>query len=201
MLIGKNISYARGISPLFSDISFTLDREKTLTVKGRNGSGKSTLLRLLAGLLRSQPQTLFWKEDEITSFNLSFYQQNLLYVGHKLALHPEALVKDQIQLWQGLYRISERVIYQALEIWSMSQFKDRKINHLSQGQQKRLSLSRCNWLDRPLWILDEPQAGLDQEGRVILSQALSKHTQEGGMVVIATHEKDLENASHDGIKL
>jgi ABC-type transport system involved in cytochrome c biogenesis ATPase subunit len=62
-------------------------------------------------------------------------------------------------------------------------------------------LSRCNWLDRPLWILDEPQAGLDQEGRVILSQALSKHTQEGGMVIIATHEKDLENASHDGIKL
>ncbi|MBS0271457.1 MAG: heme ABC exporter ATP-binding protein CcmA [Proteobacteria bacterium] len=198
MLSGKNISYARGVSSLFNDISFTLKKEQMIIVRGKNGSGKSTLLRLLAGLIRPQPQMLFWKEEEITSNNLSTYQQNLLYFGHRLALHPEALVKDQMRLWQDIYGISEKVIGEALEIWDVSRLISQKIAHLSQGQQKRLSLSRCSWLDRPLWILDEPQAGLDQEGRVALTKILQEHLKRGGMVIQATHEED---TAPDGIWL
>src|ERR1700722_6968625 len=106
MLEGKRISYSRGFELLFSDLSFALKEGEMLVVKGANGSGKSTFLRLLAGLIRPGPTVLFWKGEAFSKETLSSYQQNLLYVGHKLCLHPEAAVKDQIRLWQDLYGIS-----------------------------------------------------------------------------------------------
>ncbi len=191
MLEAKNISYSRGYVALFSGVSFSLKEGETLAIKGANGSGKSTLLRLLAGLIPPPPHALFWRREEVRSHNLSSYQQDLLYVGHKLALHPEALLKDQIRLWQGLYRVSEKVIDNALETWGIGGFKDKKISHLSQGQQKRVSLSRCSWQTRPLWILDEPQVGLDEAGKAVLSSLLTLHLEKGGCTVLATHEEVL----------
>lgn len=162
-----------------------------LAVRGANGSGKSTLLRLLAGLITPPSQSLFWKGNELTTPSLRDYRQDLLYIGHSLALHPEARVKDQRLLWQDLYGISQKTIEKALLNWGVAAFKDKKCAHLSQGQQKRLSLSRCSWLNRPLWILDEPQTGLDREGKERLSQVLSHHLDSGGHVIIATHESIL----------
>ncbi len=188
MLEGKDISYARGFKPLFSGISFALKEGETLAVKGPNGSGKSTFLRLLAGLIRPPSHALFWKSEEIRSHNLNHYQQELLYVGHKLALHPEALLKDQIRLWQDMYRISGKSIEDGLETWGVAGFKEKKIAHLSHGQQKRVSLSRCSWQMRPLWILDEAQEGLDQAGKTIFFSALTQHLQKGGSAVLATHD-------------
>lgn len=188
MFEGRNISYRRGFFSLFSNLSFVLEAGQSLAIKGVNGSGKSTFLRLLAGLIRPAPHTLFWQGKAVTPHTLPSFQHNLLYVGHKLCLSPEALVKDQSRLWQDLYKIPEKMIEEALEIWGLSLFRNKKIAHLSQGQQKRLSLSRCCWLNRSLWLLDEPHAGLDTEGKSILSHVLSQQLDKRGLVVFATHE-------------
>ncbi|MBP9692214.1 MAG: heme ABC exporter ATP-binding protein CcmA [Alphaproteobacteria bacterium] len=191
MLEGKNISY----SPLFEDLSFTLSPGNRITVRGENGSGKSTLLRLLTGLIRPQPSPLFWKGKEVKASLLTAYQQEIVYISHKLCLHQEALVKDQVRLWQNLYGLSLKPIEDALEIWGISHAKEKKIAHLSQGQQKRLSLSRCHWLKRSLWILDEPDAGLDQIGKATLNDLCKQHLSKGGMLVLATHEDSPCNTS------
>lgn len=184
MLEGRNISYP----PLFEDLSFALSPGNRITVRGANGSGKSTLLRLLTGLIHPQASTLFWKGEAITPSTLTVYQQEIVYVSHKLCLHQEAFVKDQMRLWQNLYRLSQKPIEDALELWNIAHLKNKKIAHLSQGQQKRLSLSRCHWLKRPLWILDEPEAGLDQIGKTTLNDLCKQHLSNGGMLVLATHE-------------
>lgn len=186
MLEARNISYARGGVPLFTELSFGIKRGEMLIVRGANGSGKSTLLRILAGLIQPTKDTVFWDNKTITHQALNAYQQDLLYLGHKLALYPDALLKDQINLWQN---VSRETILESLETWGIGSFMNKRISELSQGQQKRLSLSRCGWLKRPLWILDEPHAGLDEEGRSILDEHIHDHLCEGGMVVLATHDK------------
>jgi len=182
MLDVRNIS----LPPLFSDLSFSLSKQEILLVRGINGAGKSTLLRMVAGLIPSPPGALFWAGKRV---QLSTYQQNLLYSGHQLGLHPEALLKDQVNLWHYHYRVEKKVIEEALHIWGVAPLANQKTAHLSQGQQKRLSLSRLHWLARPLWILDEPHTTLDVAGRKILEEALAHHLERGGLVILASHEK------------
>ncbi|MBY0500753.1 MAG: heme ABC exporter ATP-binding protein CcmA [Alphaproteobacteria bacterium] len=182
MLDVRNFTF----EPLFSDLSFSLQKQETLLVRGANGAGKSTLLRMFAGLIRPKANTLFWEKKAV---ELSTYQQNLLYISHKLALHSEALVKDQIKLWQYHYGVRKAVIEEALELWGMLPFLNKKINYLSQGQQKRLSLSRLHWLVRSLWILDESHTNLDADGRKILDNALAHHLESDGLAILASHEK------------
>ncbi len=186
MLEGRNISYARGHEPLLKNLSFNLKRGERLVVRGPNGSGKSTLLRVIAGLISPPKDTLFWDKKSVCNQILNEYQQNVLYVGHKLALYPDAFVKDQITLWQN---VSRETFLEVLKIWGLDSFVNKRISHLSQGQQKRLSLSRCGWLKRSLWILDEPHAGLDDEGKAILDALMERHLSEGGLIVLATHDK------------
>lgn len=182
MLDVRNISFP----PLFSDLSFSLAQREMLVIRGTNGAGKSTLLRMVAGLIRPSSRTLFWEGQRI---QLSTYQQNLLYCGHSLGLHPEALLKDQVNLWHYHYWVEKKVIEEALHIWGVASLINQKTQHLSQGQQKRLSLSRLHWLTRPLWILDEPHSNLDAEGRKILEDTLAHHLENGGLAILASHEK------------
>jgi len=177
MLEARNISYARGAIPIISNISFTLNEGEMLAIRGANGSGKSTLLRIVAGLIWPEPGTLYWKGKRFTIET----QQEILYIGHKLALYQDALLKDQIRLWNVLCE-------NALEKWGVAGFKNKKISQLSQGQQKRISLSRCSWEMKSLWILDEPHVGLDEEGKSILHECITGHLEGGGSVLMASHE-------------
>lgn len=184
MLEARQISF----SPLFSTLSFSLKQKESLLIRGANGSGKSTLLRILAGFLQPHESAIYWKGEKIPR---PTYQQNLLYIGHKLALHPEALLKEQVKLWQYHTGVKKDAIEDALNLWGVGDLLNKKINHLSQGQRKRISLSRSHWLPRPLWILDEPHTGLDEVGLETLEKALEDHINEGGMTILATHKKDL----------
>jgi heme exporter protein A len=190
MLRGKNISFMRGGAPLFSELTFSVKKGEHLAIKGDNGSGKSTFLRVLTGFIPPTEGKLFWEEERITPTNIKLYQQNILYVGHKLSLYTAGSVSDQVKLWSNIYKVSEDRIEKALEIWGMGSCKHKKISHLSQGQQKRLSLTRCSWLMRSLWILDEPEAGLDQGGQECLTESLAYHLSKGGSVIHATHASE-----------
>ena len=187
MLTGTNISHTRNGKTLFTNLAFILESGERLTLKGPNGSGKSTLLRILAGLIPLTKGTVCWEEKPISKANLNDYQQNLLYVGHKLGLHPQARVRDQMQLWKTAHQVPVNAIEKALKNWGLDGHLDTPITHLSHGQQKRLCLTRCHWLNRRLWLLDEPEAGLDAAGHSMLEQTLSEHLARGGCIVHATH--------------
>ncbi len=185
MLEGQNITCYLGPKPLFSSLHFTLEEGEMLGIKGKNGSGKTTLLRLISGLTRPTSGTLLWNEKPV----ISNYSQHLLYIGHKLCLYPEGRVKDHLKIWRTLYSLSDQDLNEALSLWGCHHLLEKKVGHLSQGQQKRLSLTRCSWLKRSLWILDEPHVSLDQEGKNLLQQQMETHLKQGGMICLATHDE------------
>ncbi len=59
---------------------------------------------------------------------------------------------------------------------------------LSAGQQRRVALARL-WLSKcPLWILDEPLTAIDKQGVLELTALFEQHAQQGGMVLLTTHQ-------------
>ena len=66
--------------------------------------------------------------------------------------------------------------------------KDIPVNQLSAGQQRRVALARL-WLTRAtLWILDEPFTAIDVNGVDRLTQRMAQHTEQGGIVILTTHQ-------------
>ncbi|MEZ6024471.1 MAG: ATP-binding cassette domain-containing protein, partial [Hyphomonadaceae bacterium] len=59
---------------------------------------------------------------------------------------------------------------------------------LSQGQARRLALSRLLVAPRPVWLLDEPAAALDADGRAMLGALIGAHRDAGGLTIAAVHE-------------
>ena len=67
-------------------------------------------------------------------------------------------------------------------------FEDIPVNQLSAGQQRRVALARL-WLTRAtLWILDEPFTAIDVNGVDRLTQRMAQHTEQGGIVILTTHQ-------------
>ena len=63
--------------------------------------------------------------------------------------------------------------------------------YLSAGQRRRLSIARLVAVERPLWLLDEPHAGLDASTRLLVNE-LAEEAASGGATVVATsHEPEL----------
>lgn len=59
---------------------------------------------------------------------------------------------------------------------------------MSQGQQRRVALSRLLANRAPLWILDEPFVALDVAAVALLQSIIVQHVQNGGMVILTTHQ-------------
>ena len=99
-------------------------------------------------------------------------------------------------LWQGQPLHQVRDSYHQNLLWighqpgqaGLAGFEDIPVNQLSAGQQRRVALARL-WLTRAtLWILDEPFTAIDVNGVDRLTQRMAQHTEQGGIVILTTHQ-------------
>jgi heme exporter protein A len=75
----------------------------------------------------------------------------------------------------------------ALATFGVEALRDIPAGYLSAGQRRRAGLMRLALAQRPIWLLDEPTASLDQAGQEVLAVAVNAHLAGGGLVVAATH--------------
>lgn len=174
------LSLSRGQRLLFENLSFAAAPGAYVEVQGSNGSGKTSLVRALAGLLRPRAGTIAFDGVEEPALALH-------YVGHANALKREASVRDHLHYWAGLFggAPSEDFVAQMLDLGRVMSLPVRV---LSQGQARRLSLARLIVAPRPVWLLDEPAAALDDAGKAVLTEMIASQRASGGVVIAAVHE-------------
>ncbi|MGC6411880.1 MAG: heme ABC exporter ATP-binding protein CcmA [Candidatus Puniceispirillaceae bacterium] len=194
----QDLSVMRGDSLLIDGLSFSLAPGEMIWLAGDNGSGKTSLLRCLAGFLPPFSGDIIFgdqaRRDQAGGDQA--WQRNrddlpLIWHGHRRGLAPsltgrEAL-QDTARLFGGDLPDFEDPASDAFDIHS---FIDLPIRVLSFGQSQRLALSRL--LIRqdgpvPLWLLDEPNSGLDGHSRAALNAVMRAHLAAGGRIVIASH--------------
>jgi heme exporter protein A len=175
----ENLAAARGLRMLFEDLSISLSGGDVLELRGPNGSGKSTLLRILAGLTRQHAGTVMFSgaEEDVARH----------YLGHSDAVKPAETAGEQARFWASYFGRPTSAAKEALDRVGLSQRAEVPGRGLSAGQKRRLALARLLIDPRPVWLLDEPTAALDVEGRKLVDQLVSERRAAGGLVIAAIH--------------
>ena len=177
----ERLAVARGERRLFDELSFEAGPGAYLELKGPNGSGKTSLLRALAGLLKPASGRVAIEGVETPELALHL-------VGHRDGLKPSIDARAHLRFWAGLLGGSEDAVDEALQRAGLAAIASLPARVLSQGQARRLSLARLIVAPRPLWLLDEPAAGLDTQGRDMLASMIEAHGKQGGIAIAAVHE-------------
>ncbi len=141
---------------------------------GPNGSGKSTLLRVLAGLL-----------DPVAGAVRRIGR--LAWLGHDNALKTGGTLRRELAFWAKLDGASEAARAAAADAFDLTPLLDFPVAVLSHGQRRRAALARVAAGAATVWLLDEPEAGLDARSVTQLEAAIAAHRARGGAVMVAAH--------------
>ena len=183
-LIAEGVSGGRGEETLFSAIGFSLAAGEALVVTGANGSGKSTLLRTIAGLLPLTDGSLRLEAgDEWESVGAASH-----YLGHLNAMKTALTVAENLGFWASFLDGKATSVDVALERVGLAGLGHLPFGYLSTGQKRRAAIARLLLCHRPLWLLDEPTAGLDARSEREFAALTNEHLRGGGIVIAATHE-------------
>lgn len=167
VLKGDRLALVRGGRLLFEGLDLDLGPGEALHVSGPNGSGKSSLIRMVAGLLRPSAGRIERAEAALAD--------------GQLALDRELPLRRALKFWK-CPRLSD-----AMRAFALDDLAHVPVRLLSTGQAKRAQLARVMASGAPLWLLDEPQNGLDRKGLDELDEAIAGHRASGGAVLAASH--------------
>lgn len=202
------LGYGQGI--LLDKVSADLNGGGLIALLGRNGSGKSTLLRTIAGLGKIKGGNILidgkvlacLKPDELAR-TVSFVTTEKIRIPNLKCRDIVALGRAPYTNWIGrLQARDEEIVDGALELLGMSEYADRTMDQMSDGECQRIMIARALAQDTPVILLDEPTSFLDLPNRYELGILLRDlaHRQ-NKCVFFSTHELDIALTLCDSIAL
>ncbi len=174
---------------MFEQLDVSVAAGQLLQIAGRNGAGKSSLLRILAGLAQPEEGQLYYCQHSLSGV-MDDYAANLCYIGHQSGIHEQLTARENIRFWRAATAATLAADdYALLGQLGLAGLEDVPCRMLSAGQQRRVSLARLWFTQRQLWVLDEPFTALDQTAIAMLQQHFLQHLQQGGAIVLTTHQR------------
>ncbi len=178
--------------PALAGADLDLHANEVAWLRGPNGAGKTTLLRLLAGLgavRRGRAEVLGADLADLGDRRWLRGQVGLL--GHATFLYEDLTVGQNIEFWAGLHRSETADVEAATARFGLDgRLYSVPVAALSAGQRRRTSLAVLVARRPRLWLLDEPHAGLDADGRGMVDRLIADASAAGATVVVASHDAD-----------
>ncbi len=174
---------------IFSNIGFSLFLGAVMVITGKNGCGKTSLLKIIAGISKESSGKVTWNGVEISKMRSDF-AGDMQFVGHKNFMKPDLTVLENLEFYASFYE-SQMLIPSALSFFKIEDLADKKLKSLSAGMQKKVLLCKLIICPATLWILDEPDVNLDDEGRKLLAGLVKTKIENSGMVLVASHQPEI----------
>ncbi len=145
---------------------------------------------MVCGLATIESGQILWNHVPIGAQRQA-YCQDLCYLGHLNALQESMTVSENLTFSASLGGIAPGPEHKrdVLARFGMSGRDDQLVRHLSQGQKRRVALSRLALSSARLWVLDEPFVAMDEAGVRMLADLIASHLDNGGLTVLTSHQQ------------
>ena len=191
--------HARGLTKTYGDfvavdgIDFDVAKGESFGFLGPNGAGKSTTMRIIGAtsVRTSGTLTILGKDPEVNGPQI---RAHLGVVPQQDNLDVELTVSENIFIYGRYFGLSSsfinKKIPELLEFAQLEEKKDTKVQALSGGMKRRLTIARSLVSEPDILMLDEPTTGLDPQARHILWDRLFRLKEQGVTLLITTHYMD-----------
>lgn len=190
MLEIKNLTKEYKDVTAVDDISFIVKPGKIFGLLGPNGAGKTTTLRTVLNIIKPT-------SGEIT-FNGKLIGQEFFniigYLPEERGLYKKSKVADVLTYFAGLKNVNKNEAIVHLDSWlkklNISEYKNKKIEELSKGNQQKVQFISAVLHDPEILILDEPFSGFDPINQLLIKDLISSFVDSGKYIILSTHQME-----------
>ena len=199
LVVLNKLSKKIGKKEILRDISLEITRGEIVCLVGPNGSGKTTILKSIAGIYRTEPESIQFGEDALGTLD----KEDVGYLPEERGLFQKESVISQARYFSALKGLSDNQFESNFNFLArtleLEEKAHQKVGELSLGNQQRVQ-----WLitliHKPkLLLLDEPFNGLDPHSLKIIKELLIQLKGEGAGVLFSSHQLLYVEEIADGI--
>ena len=183
----RNINKSFGDKKVLNNISFETESGKALGLLGRNGAGKTTSIRILMNVILSDSGEIL-----IDGKPIDYSKISLGYLPEERGLYPKMKIMDQLVYLAELKGCSRSEAVKSIDYWlerlQMTEYKNKKLQTLSKGNQQKIQLITTIAHNPDIVILDEPFSGLDPVNAMLLEDVVKEEIANGKIVIFSSHQ-------------
>ena len=183
----KNIEKSFGEKKVLTGVSFKAEGGKAFGLLGRNGAGKTTSIRILMDVFPANSGEVL-----IDGHPIDYSKIGIGYLPEERGLYPKKIIIDQLTYFAELKGMGRKAAVQSIDYWlgrlGMTEYRNKKLETLSKGNQQKIQLITALAHDPDIIILDEPFSGLDPVNAMLLKDVVKEQIAKGKIVLFSSHQ-------------
>ncbi|MBE5892331.1 MAG: ATP-binding cassette domain-containing protein [Lachnospiraceae bacterium] len=196
----KDIEKSFGPKKVLTGVSFKAESGKAFGLLGRNGAGKTTSIRILMDVFPADSGAVLMDGAPI-----DYNKVKLGYLPEERGLYPKKIIIDQLVYFAELKGMRYRDAVRSIDYWldrlGMTEYRNKKLDTLSKGNQQKIQLITALAHDPHIVILDEPFSGLDPVNAMLLKDVVKEQIAKGKIVLFSSHQMNYIEEFCDSIAI
>jgi subfamily B ATP-binding cassette protein MsbA len=200
----RNVSFKYDKEYVLKDVSFTIEKGKTIALVGKSGSGKSTLVDLLPRFMDTTKGEILIDGVPVTDYKINSLRMLMGIVSQQSILFNDTF-RNNIAFGSKKGVPTDELVMEAAKVANAYEFIadtenmfDASVGEsggkLSGGQKQRISIARAVMANPPVLILDEATSALDTESEKLVQDAIIKLMKNRTSIVIAHRLSTIKHA-------
>lgn len=196
----KNIEKTFGEKRVLTGVSFKAEGGKAFGLLGRNGAGKTTTIRILMDVFPANSGEVL-----IDGQPIDYTKIGIGYLPEERGLYPKKIIVDQLIYFAELKGMNRKAAVQSIDYWlerlGMTEYRNKKLETLSKGNQQKIQLITALAHNPDIIILDEPFSGLDPVNAMLLKDVVREQIMVGKIVLFSSHQMNYIEEFCDSIAI